>query len=50
MAEHRLWLHPQSHMPANHYAAPRVVGVIYLLKKCPEQVSPLGSEGSQPSR
>jgi len=22
MAEHRLWLHPQSHMPANHYAAP----------------------------
>ena len=22
MAEHRLWLHPQSHMPASYYAAP----------------------------
>jgi len=23
MAEHRLWLHPQSHMPASYYAAPQ---------------------------
>jgi hypothetical protein len=23
MAEHRLWLHPQSYMPASYYAAPQ---------------------------
>jgi hypothetical protein len=33
MAEHRWWLHPLSHMPANHYERLRVAGVIYLLKK-----------------
>jgi hypothetical protein len=36
MAEHRLWLHPQTHMPASYYAAPQGRRChLFVKKMCP---------------
>jgi len=40
MAEHRLWLHPQSHMPASYYAAPQGRRCHLFVKKCASRSDP----------
>jgi hypothetical protein len=48
MAEHRLWLHPQSHMPASYYAAPQGRRCHLFVKKMRQQVRPYVRKARSP--